>query len=76
MDNFNGLNDKRARSEDATRYKRMVAILARNSCNHIKADGRTWSDTENACRKNKLYPAVYIQCMSALGIDIIKGLNK
>lgn len=54
----------------------MVAILARNSCNHIKADGRTWSDTENACRKNKLYPAVYIQCMSALGIDIIKGLNK
>lgn len=41
--------------------KELVAMLAGNCRRHVETDVGTRLNTENACRKNGLYPAVHFQ---------------
>ena len=49
---------------------RFWIIIVPLQCCHVQTDVGTWLDTENACRKDGLHPAVHIQ-----GVEILKSQN-
>ena len=51
----------RCRKRKGTEYKGLGTVLSMDCRRHVQTDVGTWLDTENACRKDGLHPAVHIQ---------------